>query len=373
MNIYDYVVIRIKAFSPNKIIKILRRMNVQLYSVKVIDRELLLKVKNSDLERISKIYDYEIVRRYGIGYLLFHIKRMLLKVCFVGFLLLLILIWSHFIINVNVSVSDANLRNRLLLFLEDVGIKRFHLRINDNKISDIKELVMKYFEDDIEWINIQRNGMVYDIQLQQRVIKEKNIDDGSCHIVAKKDGVIKRIISSSGDAVVDINDSVKKGDILISGDIKADESVKASICAKGRVYASTWYTIDISIPKKYDKTEYLEKKRYNLELLYNNKSVRIFKDRLDEFKSFKKKLLSLFGIEMFLIKDVSTKTESVYYTEEELDNKVSELVLEKMKSVIGDDGLIIRRNVLKKVDNDSKIDIELFIVAEEEIGQMIEY
>ena len=371
MNIYDYVVIKIIALSPNKIIKILRRMQINLFSIKVIKNELYLKVRTKDLDRIDKLYDYEIVRRYGLSYFIFNIRAILNKIIFMILLFSFIFIFSMFILKVNISVSDANLRNRLLLFLEDYGIKGYRFKVNDGKISDIKNIVLEKFAEDIEWINISRVGMIYDIQLQERVTKNKNEENGNCHIIAKKDGIIKRIISSAGDAIVDVNDSVKKDDILISGEIKANDEVKANVCADGKVYASTWYTIDISIPKYYDKVVYLKDKRYNLSVSYNNKSVKIFKDRLDSFKSFKKSVINAFGVELFLIKDISVSVTRVGYSEEELDKKLELLVLEKMKNVIGEDGVIIKRNVLKKVDKDSKIDIELFIEAEEEIGQTL--
>ena len=78
--------------------------------------------------------------------------------------------------------------------------------------------------------------------------------------------------------------------------------------------------------------------------------------------------MNFFGIELYLQKEYQTSIETNKYSEEEIEQKIIELVENKMKPTLKGEGKILERKVLKKEENDSKIDIEIFIVAEEEIG-----
>ena len=364
--------IKIKAFSPNKIIKLLHKLEINLYNIKIDDNNLYLKIHSNDLAKIKKLYNFEIVKYYGVSYLEHNIVRLLKKYVYLLSIIILIVLFSMFIVKINIKTMDYNLRNKIILYLENKGIKNYTLSKNEKQLLEIKESIMKDLSNDLEWINISHNGMTYDIELQEKVIKEPVEKKEYCKIIAKKDGLITRIVSSSGEVLVKPNDSVKKGDNLISGDIMLNNELKKQVCASGRVFAHTWFNISISIPKQYEKNIYLNKTRYNISVIHNNKNIKIFKNRLSNFITKKNRLVNIFGYEIYLNKDYLIKKEYVKYTEEELEKKIEELVKDKMKKLIGEEGMIIKQNVLKKVDKDSTIDIELFIVAEEEIGESVQ-
>lgn len=371
MNTINYITIRIKAFSPNKIIKLLHKLEINLYNIKIDKYDLYLKINSTDLKKIDKLYKYEIIKYHGLSYIKHNLINLMKKYLYLITIILLIFFFSKFIVKINIKTMNYNLRNKVILYLETKNIKNYTLSKSDTYINEIKKSITKDFENEIEWINIEHIGMKYDIELQEKIIKNPLEHKEYCNIIAKKDGLITRIISSEGDTLIKPNDSVKKGDILISGDIVYNEQLKKQVCATGKVFAHTWYNISISIPKTYENNIYLNKKRYNISINHNNKTIRVFKNRLKEFVTENKKIINLFGYEIILNKDILIKKESKKYTEEELELKIDEIVNEKMKNIIGEDGTIIKRNVLKKINNDSTIDIELFIVAEEEIGKSV--
>ena len=67
------------------------------------------------------------------------------------------------------------------------------------------------------------------------------------------------------------------------------------------------------------------------------------------------------------IKDTVKKTKEVY-NEEELELKINSLVKDKLKPLLINSNKLIKQNVLKKNDFNSKIEVELFIILEEEIS-----
>ncbi len=210
--------------------------------------------------------------------------------------------------------------------------------------------------------------MKYIINVEPKVVKNKEEDLPYCNIISLKDSMVTRILTSKGTEIVDINDSVKKGDILISGDIKFNEETKRQVCASGTVYGKTWYTINITIPRTYEEITKLNKKRYNISLSFNNKSYRLFKNRLTNFKTESKDIVNILGFKLTLNKDIEISTKTKDYTDKELDDNTKKQIAEKMKTVLNGEYKIITQKVLKKEVNNSKIEMEVFIVAEEEIS-----
>ena len=108
--------------------------------------------------------------------------------------------------------------------------------------------------------------MKYIIRCEERKIKKINKESGYRNIVAKKDAYITKIISTKGVNLVRSGEYVKKGDVLISGEIKLYEEVKGDTLATGYVYGNVWYNVEVSIPKEENKKEYTGKSRFNINI-----------------------------------------------------------------------------------------------------------
>ena len=102
---------------------------------------------------------------------------------------------------------------------------------------------------------------------------------------------------------------MKKNDIIITGDIIYNEETKKQVCAEGKVYAKTWYTINITIPK-YQKNKIKQNKyRYNIEIKQNNKTFKIFKSRVKNSINERSKVGELFNTKIYLTKEYKTTEE----------------------------------------------------------------
>ena len=364
-------IIEVKVYtsSPYKIIKYIRNRNINIYNVIYNKNNINIWIEEKYYKDVSKIYNAEIIKHVGVSKLI-DIKNVIFKHISILFIIIsLIIFYSSIIVKIELTTVNNELRNNILFLLEDKGIKKFTFRKSNDELFKIKEEILASNKDLLEWINIEQHGMKYVINVEPRILKEIKDEHSFCNIVALKDGTITKVVSSLGVEVVEKNESVKQGDILISGEIKKDEEVKSNVCATGKVYAKTWYTIDISMTKTYEKVTKLDKERYNLLVKANNKRHKIFNSRLEEFITEDKKILDIFGVELYLQKEIQTKVETVLYDEDGLNKRIDELVNEKMKTVLKGNGQILMRKVLKKVENDSTIDMSIFIVAEEEIGE----
>ena len=86
--------------------------------------------------------------------------------------------------------------------------------------------------NDIAWININRRGSVAYVEIREKEVREE-VSCSYANIVAKYDCVIEEITVLSGYPMVRVGDTVKKGDVLISGVPDAESG--DFVVAKGRV------------------------------------------------------------------------------------------------------------------------------------------
>ena len=95
-------------------------------------------------------------------------------------------------------------------------------------------------------------------------------------MVAKKSAIIKKIEASKGEIIKNINEYVSKGDVVISGEIKLNDNVKAVIPAQGIIYGEVWYNVKTEYPLLYKEERLTNNKKevYTIKIL--NKTIELF-------------------------------------------------------------------------------------------------
>ena len=193
--------------------------------------------------------------------------------------------------------------------------------------SEVETAVLDKAEE-LSWININRRGAVAYVTVKE---KETTADGevpnlGYANIVAAVDCVIEEITVKCGTAAVKVGDSVKAGDLLISG-VAVTES-GADLChAEGRVVGRISDTVSVSVERGYEKTVSTEEEVRSVDLEIFGFSLNIFKRYgkvaedcviIEDVKDF-----SLFGkcklpIEISVSSAVKRKTVRQEYTDDEL-------------------------------------------------------
>lgn len=357
---------------PNITIKQLKYLKIDIYKITYNKDSINLVINQEDYESIKKYYHPHIIKFIGPKGWINTIKQLKRNIILLIFIIICITLYTKIIINIEIFTNNQYLYKKILNELDKENITKYTLIKDSKTIETIKKNILSRNKDILEWINIKRVGMTYIINLEPKIVKEPSNSNTYCHIISTKDAIITKIYSSEGIELKEINDSVKKGDILISGDIKKDEETKGTTCATGSVWGQTWYTINIEIPKTYNKKEKSNKHKYNILLKYKNRNKSILKSRFKDYEPTDKKIINIFGFEIYLRKEEKIVLKKEQYTEDELNIQINNLIEEKMKINLGDKSKIIDKKVLKKVDKDSKIYLEVFIVAEEEISKSID-
>ncbi len=165
------------------------------------------------------------------------------KLLIAGMLIFLAILYgfSAFIWSVEVEGNEQVSKETLINELLELGVRpgAFKGRINTLQIEN--RLVIDIPQ--LSWANLEIRGSRAILRVAEGVKPPPIINkDIPANIVATKDGIIDKMIVLDGLAKVKVGDTVKKGQLLISGIIEHPETIGLRyVRAMGQVIARTWY------------------------------------------------------------------------------------------------------------------------------------
>ena len=355
-------------------INFLIKKNINYQNLTINNNKIYLTILKSDFKKINKLFKCKIDSQLGF----YKIKEIIIKnklfliTILAGIILLFVL--SNIIISVDIYSSDKFIRNLLYNELDNYGIRKLTFNKSYKIKEKIKKEILDKHEDTLEWIEFEKKGMKLIVHVEKRIINKKNEENEKyCNIVANKDGLIKNVRAIKGIKIKDINDYVKKGDIIISGEIKKDEEVKSDVCASGEVYATVWYTAYVKIPVNYIEKKQTNKKRYNLKLKTLDKEYIIFKNKFKNFSVKNIYLFHFFNTKFYF--QILKKEEKIKKTisKNEEDKMIYLNIKNKFTKNLKDYEYIEKQKILKKVRNKNTIEAEVFLSVYKKIGQQQTY
>ena len=328
--------------------------------------EAIIGEEYKDIKKNKTIKKTEIIKYYGIKKMMHIIQSYKTWICLFILFLSLLIITSQLILKIEVQTSNPNLKKTVLNSLKEYGIKKYHWKVSYQKKESIKKQILEKESKKIEWIEIKEIGTKYIVFVEPKKLKE---DTSSCkprHIVSKKDAVITKIESVSGEIIKKKKDFVQKGEIIISGLVYNKERIVAKRCSEGKVYGEVWYKVKVSIPKIIEKKSLSGKESWSFIIKTPIKEVNIHK----KYKNYQKNEYNLINskiipIQLGIINYKELKIETKEYTKKELEDIAYNIAIKKISS--SNNSVVLSKKVLKKYTNNSKIIIEVFLSMEEEI------
>ncbi len=374
MKIKHYIYIKTKVRNKNRILMKLYKNRINVYDVISHGDILYLKVLESDYAKIKKqivTAKFYYVTDSGV----FRVKKMVtpLKIFALVLFLLLVFFFSHVIVKVDVIHSNKEIRELVKKSLEEEGIRFLSIKKDYQELQKIKESILSTYKDRLEWLEIESVGMRYVVRIEERIIKDYNEEERTCHIVASKSGIVSNIKSTKGEIVVHDGEYVSEGDILISGQIVYNEEVKENVCASGEVLAEVWYQTSVSLPTFYTTKTRTGKKRYNFAIETESGKHKIFKSRLEHYETEESVLFRFFDFTFYKYTEYEVEEQMQQYTLENGVEKALVLADEKVNAKLKYPEKILTRKVLKKSINDSTIEVEVFYAVLENITKQEEF
>lgn len=256
-----YVIIRVSGFSVERFINLAMNRNIYMSDVVYKDNFVTMKVSIEGFKLLKPIIKktkcrVEIIEKVGVPFFIFkYRKRKLLAIGTVFFL------FSIYILSTHIWLIEINGLDRI--YYDDINnfIKSEGLYVSakrkDIDTEAISEDIINNFPE-IAWININLKGTKATLSIKETIEKKEiPTKDVPSNIVAKKDGIIEKIVVSNGVAVVKPFDVVKEGDVLISGELKVKEDefgvLKSYVKSKGEVLAKTYYNFSFTVPYEYEE------------------------------------------------------------------------------------------------------------------------
>lgn len=338
---------------------------IYLSNISYIDNDKITCIINLDdykkIKRLNYYSKIKIVSYVGINKLKEMIKNNIFYVIIFILAFILIDIITSYIVDIEVIHSSSSIRKLIYKELDNNNVKKYSFAYSFNELDKIQKNILNNNKDKLEWISITKDGMKYIIRCEERKIKEINKESGYRNIVAKKDAYITKIISTKGVNLVRSGEYVKKGDVLISGEIKLYEEVKGDTLATGYVYGNVWYNVQLSIPKEENKKEYTGRSRFNINI--NDKIF--FKNKYKYFSQENIREIKILGLKIKFYKEKEYGYKKHILSDEEIENLVNDKIKEKFSNI----GVISSQKVLKKEINNSTIDYRVFVICNELINE----
>lgn len=262
------------------------------------------------------------------------------------------------------------MKQKLLDELSNNGLKIYSFKKNYQELQIIKKKILEKYKTDIDWIEIENIGTKYIVRFEPRINNPVKKNNNYRHIVASKDAIIYSLDISDGQIIKVKDTYVKRGDIIVSGYIYLNDSIKDTVVSRGNVYGETWYTVTVTYPLKY-KEEILTGKKKNVYVIkLLNKNIELFNFKHYQNKKVKSSVILKnnilpFSLEKEYQQELKVKNEN--NTTDEAINKAVDLATKKIEDNLEENEFILSKKVLNSFNNDTHVTVKIFYSVVENI------
>ena len=327
------------------------------------DYRILTKIKTSYKIKIKKAYGKALLKQFLKKHA-FYLFSLCIAFSFLFFL-------THIITEVEVIHTDKKLRETLTDVLKKEQIKRGSFTKSYEQIQEIKKKIMEKYNENIEWVEIERVGTKYIVRVEERILPLKKVEKVPSHIVSTSYAIIKNVEATKGVIVKQKDAYVRPGDIIISGDIYLNEQLKEQVASEGNVYGEVWYTTTIEYPYLYEEVKETGKTKKVYTFTFLNKRIEFTKNPFKEKKITAKTILknNVFPISFQYEKQKEVVIIKQNLNKEEATKKALEEIKKKIEGSLKEKEYIISIKKLKVEENNSKIIVEAFVSVYKNIGE----
>lgn len=271
--------------------------------------------------------DYTFERLPGIPKLYYRYKHRpgILAGAFLFFAVILLsqrIIWDF-----DITGNERTPDSEIIAALEAVGCSSGTL-ISDLDFGLIQNNCLMG-ENELSWISVNMDGNLARVEVREKrivPIKYKPTEGMFANIIAAEDGVIELCRVKNGKAVVYPGNTVRKGELLITGVIDIGETGVRYEYAEGEVMATVYREIESFVPFSMQNQELTGEKKTEYQLKFFGKSIKLSPKGSIDYNLYGKiieneKLSLPFGITLpiWMTKTVYSemREETVSVTEEE--------------------------------------------------------
>ncbi|MDR7870176.1 MAG: sporulation protein YqfD [Tissierellaceae bacterium] len=376
-----YVIIRIKGLTLERLLNLALSKDIYLWDVNRINNTTIeATVSLVGIEALEEIINksgckVEIVKRAGFPFILDKLKYRKMFVGGVIIFISMMIFLSRMLWNIEIIGTEQIHEDEIieLLYDNDIRIGKFKNQIDKDEVSGI---ILKEY-DFLSFLDIRINGVKLIVELKELDVEPERVDSSyPCNIVAKRKGVIEKIVAKNGKAVVEKGKIVEENDILISGVMDSENSDETYLVhANGEVRAHTRYSHIVEVPiVKLEKVETGEShKQWGIS--FNDKGIRFLSGDIPYDNYIEEiEVKSLFNLEWFPLKIENYIYREVQIEEikQDIDFLKTSTKLEATKEInkqLSKTTEIISRNAIYTIDGNT-LRTKVTIDTIEDIGKV---
>ncbi|HLR21866.1 MAG TPA: sporulation protein YqfD [Tissierellaceae bacterium] len=380
-----YVIIRIKGLSLERLLNLALANNIYLRDVNRISNvEIEATVSLKGYKALEKIVSktgcrVDIEDNGGIPFLLERIKKR--KMLGFGVIIFIVLVGllSSVVWEIEVLGTEQIAPKEIHNILKDNGIKVGKWK-KDLDTEEIEKALLKELEY-ISFLEVRTSGVKLIVDLKEQDIPPEKIDKSyPSNLVAKKKGVITKIMATNGSAVVKKGKVVEKGDILITGVMESEDSEESYLVhSEGEVLAETRYTHTIEEPIVKEKKQETGRIYRQRGLKFGGKGIKFFSgdipydDYIEEVEE--KDIINLkwpkIDIPIKIVNHifVEVKSEEVKHDVEYLKQKAQIEAVEEINKTLSKDTEIISKDIIHTIE-DNILKTKVIVETLEDISKV---
>lgn len=369
------VALKISGNNIERIIRRLKNNNIEILKLKYIPSGILITIYKKDYKKllsIKTIYKVELVNYSG----LFNIKNKILnnKFIIISILICLIILYflTNLIFNIEIITNDSDMKLKIQSELNNQGISKYKLKKDYNTLQKIKNNILSKYRSEIEWIEIEVVGTKYIIRYEPRIQNNIEEKENYRNIIASKDAILKEMYIEDGQIVKSKNTYVKKGDIIVSGYIDLNGSIKDTVSSNGTVYGECWYNATITYPFKYYEEKETGNSKDVIVIKLLNKEIELF--NFNKYKDKKVDNTTILKNNLLPIKLIYQKQKEITIidennTEKEVIEKAINYSRKKIESNLDSDEYVSDYKILNKEVFSDSIKLNIFFSVIENITE----
>lgn len=220
-----YFKIRISGYSPERFLNLCKHKEIEMWGLEANSNtyEMFMTVKGfrklKPILRKTKTR-ITILERYGVPFFFFKYRKR--KLFFGGIFLCIAIIFtlSRYIWNIDVKGNQTITDEIVIEYLEKTGV--FHgMKRSDVNCEKIDTGIRKNFNQ-IIWVSASLEGCNIFIQVKENTdtFQVSQTEENPADLIATTEGTILEIVTRSGVPCVKEGDTVKTGDLLVSGTVE---------------------------------------------------------------------------------------------------------------------------------------------------------
>jgi len=236
--------VKIHGRQPERFLNLALRSNIFLSDIEKKNEDIYFTVSPKGFLMLRHIarktgIRAKIIKKSGFFIWIRKLKQRKIPAVLFAVLFIVILFLSSMVLKIEITGNEILQNDEIIAKLHKIGLKKFTFRSNIDT-EDIKLKLIDEFPV-ISWAGVYENGTRITVEIKERVLPPSIVDKNlPCDLVAKKDGRIISVVAENGEKAVSVGDSVKKGQVLLSGAVPVKNSEeKRYVHSMGSIIAET--------------------------------------------------------------------------------------------------------------------------------------